>query len=278
MADMSAQSSVDFVLRPFEGIPAEPDLVAMREIIPAATAVATLAKEYGGREITFVTSLPESWPALHRTDGAVLIALQTHAGSGDLSRDLADRILAALELEPGTPIVNQTIPGPGPRLQDILDLTKPIDIHVHDNFDFWLDPTVERSKELDASLKEAADAIIETVQLKSVPHAFWCRMGAREFLRWSFAQDEEKVLDALARLHVKRESTIGGGKYIGAFRASGISIPVWELPRGSEAEDIEEAAAEFLPKFTAAIDDDSALDVYQRRARAGIVARQKTLR
>lgn len=275
---MPADSTIEFVLRPFEGIPGEADLVAMREIIPAATATARTTKEYGDREITFVTSLPESWPALHRNDGAILVALQTHAGSGDLSRDLADTILQAFELEPGTPVIRQVIPEPGPRLQDILDLGSPLEVTVYDNFDFWLDPNAERSSELDATLKDAADAIVDTVKLDSVPHAYWCRMGAREFLRWSFAEDEDTLLDAIARLQANREAQIAEGKFIGAFRTSGISIPVWELPRGTEAEDVEESAAQFLPKFEAALKSTEPLDANERRARAGIVARQKTLR
>ncbi|GAA2238922.1 DUF5926 family protein [Rarobacter faecitabidus] len=275
---MPADNSGSFVLRPFEGIPGEADLVAMREIVPAATAKASLTKEYGAREITFVTSLPESWPALHRTDGTILVALQTHAGSGDPSRDLADTILTAIDLEPGTPVIRQVIPEPGPRLQDILDLTKDIEAEVHADFEFWLDPSADRSSELDASLKEAAEAIVDTVKLNKVPHAFWCRMGAREFLRWSFAEDEDTMLNGIARLHAKRDAQIADGKFIGAFRAEGISIPVWELPRGTEAEEIEDEAAAFLPKFEAAMALTEPLDANERRARAGIVARQKTLR
>ncbi len=275
---MSADSGIEFVPRPFEGLPGEADLVAMREIIPAATATARTTKEYGAKDVTIVTSLPESWPALHRADGVILLALQTHAGSGDISRDLAATLLQAIDTEPGTPIITQTLPGPGPRLQDVLDLAVPFEVTVHDNFEFWLDPTAERSTELDRSLQEAADAIIDTVKLESVPHSYWCRMGAREYLRWSFAEDEDAILDAIARLHAKRESSLGGGKFIGAFRSCGISIPVWELPRGSEAEELEAPAAEFLPRFQAAIADKSDLDSNERRARAGIVARQKTLR
>ncbi|WP_313277749.1 DUF5926 family protein, partial [Timonella senegalensis] len=47
---MAKNTSVEFVLRPFEGLPAEADLVAMREIVPAATIKARTNAEYGSRE------------------------------------------------------------------------------------------------------------------------------------------------------------------------------------------------------------------------------------
>src|SRR5665811_1623218 len=86
----------EFVLRPFEGLPSEPDWVAMREVVPAATATARTTAEHGSRDIRVVTVLPQAWPALHRSDGVVMLALQQNAGSGDASRDLADLLLRAV--------------------------------------------------------------------------------------------------------------------------------------------------------------------------------------
>jgi len=275
---MSKTSAPDFVSRPFAGLPGEADWVALREIVPSATATVRTTAEHGSREVTIVTSLPESWPALHRLDGAVLVALQTNAGSGDPSRDIAATLLAALELEPGTPVLTTNLPEAGPRLQDVLELDGDLVPTVHDDFDYWLDPTAERTDEITRSLEDAASTIVETVKLDSVPSAYWCRMGRREFLRWAFAYDEEKVLDGIARLHARRASSVAGGKFVGAFRACGISIPVWELPRGTEAADVETAAAEFLPGFRSAVESEDELTADERRARAGVVARQVTLR
>lgn len=92
---MAKNTTPEFVLRPFEGIAGEPDLVALREVVPAATAVARTTKEYGSREITFTTVLPGGWPALHRTDGTVFVALQTNAGSG-VAGDVLGVVLAAV--------------------------------------------------------------------------------------------------------------------------------------------------------------------------------------
>ena len=108
--------------------------------------------------------------------------------------------------------------------------------------------------------------------------AYWCRMGAREFLRWAQPLEEQVVLDGLARLHGARESGFEGAKFVGYFRSSGLVVPVWELAKGSEAEDVEAPLAAFKDKFLAAIADTTPLDANARRARAGLVARQVTLR
>src|SRR5699024_3432381 len=97
---------IPYVERPFEGLPGETDWVAMREIIPAATARIATNAEHGSREVTIVTMLPDLRPALCRQDGEVLVALQTAAKSGDASRDVAAALLMALEAAPGESVTN----------------------------------------------------------------------------------------------------------------------------------------------------------------------------
>src|SRR3954452_4168110 len=52
------------VPRPFEGLPGECDWIAMREIVPAATATVTTVAEHGSLPVTVATVLPMTWPAL----------------------------------------------------------------------------------------------------------------------------------------------------------------------------------------------------------------------
>lgn len=268
----------DFVLRPFEGLPGEPDWVAFREVVPSATGTARTTSEYGGRDVTVVTNLPAGWVALHRSDGAVLLALQGIVGSGDVSRDLAAALLAALDAEPGTPVEPLGVPRPdAPRLQDVLDPAVPFEVTVHDDFDYWLAPDAEITPDVQASLDEASASAIPTVKLDGVEAAYWCRM-TREFVRWARPEPEDEVIDALSRLHAKRESGLAGGRFVGAFRASGLIVPVWELPRGTEADGVVEPLAEFAERFTKALAADGPLDANERRAKAGIVSRQVTLR
>ena len=148
---------------------------------------------------------------------------------------------------------------------------------MHEDFAYWLDPATEVTADLKESLDQASETMIPTVKLESVESAYWCSMS-REFLRWAFPYDEETLIDAISRLHAKRESGLGGGKFVGAFRSSGLVVPVWELPRGTEAADLEEPVKEFKVKLDAALAITEPLDANERRARAGVVSRQVTLR
>ncbi|HEY0217593.1 MAG TPA: DUF5926 family protein, partial [Cellulomonas sp.] len=129
-----------------------------------------------------------------------------------------------------------------------------------------------------AAVEEADAGVIDTHKVAAVEGGYWCRMGSREYLRWAQPHEEQQVIDGLARLHGRRESGFDGSKFIGYFRSNGLVVPVWELAKGSEVDDIEGPVAAFVPTFEAAIADTTPLDANARRARAGIVARQVTLR
>src|SRR5690349_7319661 len=59
----AARAAGTLVRRPFEGLPGECDWVAMREIVPAATATVSLVGDAAGRPTTVATILPMAWPA-----------------------------------------------------------------------------------------------------------------------------------------------------------------------------------------------------------------------
>ncbi|GAB3950144.1 hypothetical protein GCM10027614_50120 [Micromonospora vulcania] len=107
-----------FVPRPFEGLIDEPEWIALRELVPAASAPLRLApalvEEFGDRPATLATVLPMAAPAMTKPDGRVLIGLQRHQQSGDVSRDLAEALLCALRTEPGGQVAVPPLPGPGP--------------------------------------------------------------------------------------------------------------------------------------------------------------------
>jgi len=274
-----AKTSGEFVLRPFEGLPGEADWVSMREIVPSATAPARTTAEHGSREVTVATVLPGGWAALHREDGTVLLAVQGILNSDDLSRDLAAALLVALDAQPGTGVGPEQleVAADGPRLQDVLDTSVPFEVTVHDGYDYWIDSSAEVTEDIRAGLDEAAGQSVPTVKVDGVEAAYWCRMS-REFVRWARTEDEDRVVDAIARLHAKRDSGLAGGKFLGMFRACGLVVPVWELPRGTEADELGEPMQDLAERFEAALAVDEPLDATQRRARAGIVSRQVTLR
>ncbi|PFG20963.1 DUF5926 family protein [Serinibacter salmoneus] len=276
---------VPFVARPFEGLPGESDWVALREVVPSAVAPVTTTAEYGSREVQIVSLLPDLLPALHRADGVVQVALQTVGGSGDASRDIAHALLAALELEPGEALGSLDAPEPGPRLQDVLDLSGGFEVEVLSDFGYWLAPGQDSDPEIAGALDSANELIVPT-QPVAVPDgetdlgtAYWCRMNGKEFLRWSVPQEDEATLDALARVHARRESELEeGARLIGAFRTCGVLIPVWELVRGTEADELPDAVAAMAEKLQAAFATTDALSPQERRARAGLISRQVNLR
>jgi Family of unknown function (DUF5926)/SEC-C motif len=271
--------SVRLVPRPFAGLPGEPDWVALREIVPAATATVRTTPGYGAREVTVATVLPLAWPAMHRADGSVLVGLQRQDGSGDASRDVAAAMLTAFDTEPGTPVAPGRLPGPGPRLQDVLDPSVPFEVEVHGGFDYWLAGVEETSPEVRESMERANAAVVPTVRLTAVDAAYWCEIGPRRHLRWVLPQPEEELLDALARLHAAEKCAIvDGSRYVGAFRADGLLVPVWDLAPRTGAADLEKPAAAWARLLAQALAERTPLTPVERRARAGVVGRQLTLR
>ena len=270
-----------WVPRPFEGLPFEADLVCLRELVPSATATAKLTEEYGGHDVTFASLLPAAWQALHRADGLLMAGLQVPFSSPDPSRDIAAALLAVADGEPGTYREVTSQPGEGPRLQDILDTSVPFTVTVHETFDFWL-PEDEslRDEDVVAALDQANEAISPTEKLVSAPAAYWTNMAGRVYVRWAHTAPEDTVLGALARLHAKGQNDMGteGGKYLGCFRAHGIAVPVWEFPPDTQPDDLEEGLGTFRTRFDEAAAVTAPLDYEERRAKAGVVSRQLTIR
>jgi len=271
-----------FVPRPFEGLASECEWIALRELVPAASAPLRLnaeyAQRYPDRPITLATVLPMALPAISRTDGHVLVGLQRHARSGDASRDLAAALLAALETPPGETVPVPALPGEGPRLQDVLD-NVPLEITVHDGFEFWLTDGSGDDPQVRASLEQANAAIYPTARLSAAPAAYWCRVPDRAHVRWVLPTDEDLAMDALARLGAAGALTLGEGtRLAGMFRAYGRIVPVWDLPREPEAAAWEAPLAEFAKRYAEAEASHEPLTAAERRSRQGLVSRQRTLR
>jgi hypothetical protein len=266
------------VPRPFEGLPAECDWVAMRELVPSATAPLRLADS--DREVTLATLLPLALPAIVRADGRILLGLQVHARSGDVSRDVAHVLEQALAAEPGTMVSTTGLPGPGPRLQDLLDTGAPIEPAVHPDFGFWLEGSTSEDPAVSASMERANAAVVPTVRLgQEVGAAYWCRIGTKAHLRWVVPYGEDALLDALARLGAAGSLNIGEHtRYAGSFRAHGLLVPVWDLPVDAEAAEWESPATEFASRLADALAQDGPLTSAERRSRDGIRGRQLTLR
>ena len=274
-----SREAIAHVGRPFEGLASECDWVAFREIVPAATAPLTLAQSTD-RTVWLTTVLPLAWPALVRDNGDVFLALQVTTGSGDPSRDAADALLRALDSEPGTPVPPVGLPGPGPRLQDLV-ADVPLEVTVHENFDYWMaDEGSADAPGVRDSLNRANSKVMPTVRLSSVSAAYWVDMGDKTFLRWVLPYPEEQLLNAFARLHAAGKDTLAGvpSRFVGSFRADGLLVPVWELIEDTPAAGCEAAATTYESLLAETLADTSPLTSDERRARAGLQNRQITLR
>lgn len=264
-----------FVARTFEGLPGECDWIAMREMVPSATAGVRL--KGSDRVVRICSLLPGASAGIARPDGEIWVGLQTNHNFGDVSRDLAHVIELGLGTEPGNPI-QMTDPGVGPRLQDVLDLSAPFDVTVENGFDFWVEGT-DPSSEAAAMLDSAHESINPTVRLSSVEAAYWTEIGERRFLRWVMPHDEDALLNALARLRHRGDDALGVGiRLIGSFRTHGLLVPVWEMPADTDAAGLEKPAAAFGKRLAETLADKTPLTSEERSSRNGLANRQLTIR
>lgn len=274
---------VPYAARPFQGLTHETEWVAIREILPAATATVALAGPPAARDLPaeaqVVTVLPMAWPALHRADGTLLVATQSGVSSGDASRDLAGQLLAAAELDPGMPLTAPApVTGATPRLQDLLDPDTGFDVELHEGFDFWVEGQ-DLEDDARGALESANASILPTTRMSALRSAYWVRMGERTYLRLVLPGAEDPATNAIARLHGAGEHTIGADtRLLGAFRTCGLLVPVWETDPDRPAADYEDGLAAWGDRYAAALTNDEPLTADQRRARSGLLSRQVTLR
>lgn len=275
----SADAADLIVTRPFAGLAAETELIALREFLPAASAPLTLTEPGpGAPSVTLASVLPGAAAALTRSDGSILLGMQVQAHTGDLSRDLAAALEWALDAEPSSvlPVIGRATFGN--RYADLI-VDEPLDVTVHDDFSWWLEEEVTPGSEVALSLERANAAIMPTARVAGLTGAYWVDAGERAHLRWVRPEDEQPLMAALARLHVADQLDLGeGSRYVGSFRAQGRLVPVWDLDRDAHPSEWDAPALAFAERLEKALAVDTPLSDAERRARDGILGRQLTLR
>ena len=104
-------------------------------------------------------------------------------------------------------------------------------------------------------------------------------MNERTHLRWVLPEDEDTLLDALARLSAAGGLSLGHDtRYVGSFRAHGLLVPVWDLPVETGVDAVEEPAKALRTRLDEALAESGPLSSDARRARSGLLSRQLTLR
>jgi hypothetical protein len=263
-----------YVARPFVGLDAERDLVALREFVPSATAPLTV----GDRTVLLGSLLPMAAPAMVRDSGEVWLGMQVRHSFGDPSRDLGAVLEKALATDEAGVVGLVDPPGPGARLQDLV-ADQALEVTVHDGFEWWLGDVDDRDQAMADALEQANGAVAPTARLRSVEAAYWVDARNKEHLRWVLPQDETALLDALARLHAAGDDSIAdGSKLVGMFRAHGLITPVWDLVAGTGAESLEEPVAAFGRRLEQALAADTPLTSEERAARSMLANQQVTLR
>ncbi|HEY2206596.1 MAG TPA: DUF5926 family protein [Pseudonocardia sp.] len=281
------------VLRPFEGLAAECDLVAMREFVPSGTAGLTLSEAgkalAGDRTARLATVLPGAAAALVRPNGEALVGLQVQTRTGDIATDLGRALRWALTAEPSTSLA---VAGPaldtpesGPvRLHDLVVPDAELDVTLYTDFTWWLpEDAGEPSGDAAAALEHANNAIMPTelVRGDGVRGAYWVDAGAKSHLRWVRPEPEDQLVAALARLQVRGELELGeGSRYVGSFRAHGLLVPVWDLDKEMHVKEWVAPAEAFAARLTSTLRSlaDQPLTDAEHRARGSLAGRQITLR
>ncbi len=280
----SADGGSPYVARTFAGLSRECDWVALREFVPAGMAPLSLVDGAydgmaAGQAVKVVSVLPGIAPALVRRDGEVWLATQVAHQSSDPSRDFAAALELGLHAKSGDSVVMPDLPGPGPRLQDVVDPQADFTVTVLDGFDFWFEDEADSDPSVAATLENLNAAIDPTVRLESVDAAYWVSVGTKEHLRWVMPHNEEALLNALARLHVAgADKLLPDSRLVGSFRAHGLLVPVWDLEVGTGASALEDSAAAFAERLVNVVEDSSPLSDAERSARNGLANRQITIR
>ena len=264
-----------YVGRPFEGLPSECDIVALRELVPAATAPLTVKDT--DRTVQLCTLLPMAAPAMVRDNGDVWLGLQVQHHFGDPSRDLAAVLTRALDAEPGEGSSGSpTRPAPARACRTWSPNDRSTSPSTRASSTGSRTSTTATA---DALVEQANSSVTPTSRLASVEAAYWTNVGSKEHLRWVMPEPEDRLLDALARLHAAgKDSLVPDSRLVGMFRAHGLLAPVWDLEVGTGAEVLEEPAARFAADLAEALADESDLTTEQRAARSGLANRQVTIR
>ncbi|MBF6214204.1 hypothetical protein IU433_11740 [Nocardia puris] len=280
------EQAASVVTRPFAGLAAECDLVALREFVPSATATLKLTPGVGAeRSVVLGTVLPGAVAALVRAgdDPVGYVATQVQFQGADPASDLAAAILWTQSAEPGDSLNSVEAVAGGPRLADVIDPGADLELIVHQDFDWWVPEGVTPDPQVAATIEQAKQAIMPSARLDlgadAIGAAWWVDAGEKAHVRWLRPEDEDALMLALARLHAAGGLHLGeGSRFAGSFRTHGLLVPVFDLDRERHPSEWVEPATAFGARLAEALASEEPLTSDERRSRDGLRSRQVTLR
>ncbi|NDK92550.1 hypothetical protein GYA93_23785 [Gordonia desulfuricans] len=294
--------------RPFAGLAAECDLVALSVFVSSATAVLDLV-EPGPPEpeltsvipsddapavevppgtrnrVVLATVLPGAVSALTRENRGVtegIVALQTDPEPEDIPAALGVAIDWAAHAAPGGEYRGQIVTEAGPALTDVLKVDAPLDITVHGDFDWWFVAGSDIPADIAAMVQRAKDTILPSARMhvdSGVGAPWWVDAGEKAHLRWVRPESEDELMNALARLHASGRLTLGeGSRFAGSFRTHGLLVPVFDLDVERHHEEWYDALDQLDTWIGDALAQTGDLSIEERSSRDGLRSRQVTLR
>ncbi|NEW29896.1 DUF5926 family protein [Nocardia cyriacigeorgica] len=280
------EQAANAVTRPFEGLAAECDLVALREFVPSATATLKLSPGAAAeRSVILATVLPGAVAALVRAgdEPTGYVGVQVQAEGENPAADLAAAILWTQSAEPGESLPAAASVEGGPTLADVIDPGAALELTVHQDFDWWVPEGVEPDPQVAATIEQAKQAIMPSDRLDlgadAIGAAWWVDAGEKAHLRWVRPEPEDDLMLALARLHASGGLHLGeGSRFAGSFRTHGLLVPVFDLDPERHAAEWAAPAVEFGARLAQALASDAPMSAEERRSRDGLRSRQVTLR
>ncbi|AZG46895.1 DUF5926 family protein [Gordonia insulae] len=292
--------------RPFAGLAAECDLVALRAFVASATArvdlvepgppepeltsvvpddtaaTAKTTRAEGVRnDVLLATILPGAVPAIVRegkNGPEGVVAVQTDPDRDDIVGGLADAIRWAAHAEPNTDYTPHDTLG---ALTDVIRADAELDLVVYDDFSWWF-PGTDVPPEIADMVVRANDSIMPTARLTSksgIGAPWWVDAGERAHLRWVRPESEDDLMTALARLHAAGRLTLGeGSRFAGSFRTHGLLVPVFDLDNERHHEEWFAGLDQLDEWLTEALAVTGDLSTAELGSRDGLRSRQVTLR
>ena len=270
--------------RPYGGLRAEADLIALQEFVPSAVAKVDVTGI--DRDVHIVTVLPGGSAALVREEsdgGAAYVALQTTSQTQNPGRDLAYALNWVKGAQPGQTLESGAADGSQPPLGELIPADAELEIAEHQDFNWWIPEGVELDQVTGQALQAANDSVVESHRVDTeIPGAVWWVNpgGGKAHIRWVRPDDnEDALLNALARVAARGELNLGEGtKFAGVFRTHGIIVPVFDLDPSVPSDSYGAALTRVSERVDAEIADDAQLTAEERKQLQNIKSRQVTIR
>ena len=189
--------------RPYAGLAAEAELVALQEFVPSAVAQLTVTGF--DQPVNLCTVLPGAVAALVREDnlgGDRYVALQVQSRSQNPGRDLAYALNWLKNASAGESLASTAADGNQPELSSLIDAATTIKPVAHQDFSWWLPEGAVVDENTERSLQAANNSIMPSYPVAADVEGavWWIDAGDKAHIRWVRSDDEEPLLRALARI------------------------------------------------------------------------------